>query len=95
MTIRSVELREVELELRTPFVTAAGTVSHRRILVLRLITDSQEGWAECSADGQPYSAPESSATAWRILVDDLLPGLVAAEAPDPAAVAWDTTGRPM
>jgi o-succinylbenzoate synthase len=76
MRIHSVELREIHLPLREPFAISSGSWSNRRILLLRLEGEGEVGWGECVAAEDPSYSYETTETAWHILTEHLLPGVV-------------------
>jgi O-succinylbenzoate synthase len=56
--LEGVEVRQLHLGLRTPVGTASGTHRSRRLLLVRIVTDTGEGWGECGAmDGGAPSDP--------------------------------------
>jgi O-succinylbenzoate synthase len=79
MKIERIELREIHLPLREPFVTSSGRWHQRRILLLKLEGEGVEGWGECVAAEDPGYSPETVETAWHILTRFLLPGLAGRE----------------
>jgi len=99
MNLTGFELAEVVLPLREPFVTAAGARRERRVLLLR--ADGEEGvqgWGECVAGEDPGYSYETTDTAWLILTEHVLPGLVGREVMDPREIhqALDPVrGHPM
>ncbi|WP_431894283.1 o-succinylbenzoate synthase [Nonomuraea sp. bgisy101] len=98
MKLDKAELRRVSLPLVTPFRTSLGTQHVRNALVIRLVTDAGEGWAECVADDEPDYSPEYLEGAADVIRRFLLPALFAVEDLDPAgvAVALDRfRGHPM
>ena len=56
--VREIELRRVRLPLVRPFRTALGTDRERDALIVRVATDSGEGWGECVAPREPFYAAE-------------------------------------
>jgi O-succinylbenzoate synthase len=82
--VREIELRRVRLPLVRPFRTALGTDRERDALVLRIATESGEGWAECVAPREPFYAAEwvggAQAVIREFLGPLLLAGPVAADA---------------
>ncbi len=70
------ELRVVEMPLRSPFETSFGVESRRRCLILRLMGAGWEAWGECVAGAFPGYSYETTATAWHVLVDFLLPAVL-------------------
>jgi len=91
-------LRELPLELREPFAASHGVVRHRRVLLLTLRGEGLEGWSECVALAEPTYTYETTDTAWRLLTEVLLPGVVGHPFADPRAVLdpvdW-VRGHPM
>jgi o-succinylbenzoate synthase len=79
MRIDRVELREIRLPLREPFITSSGSWQDRRILLVKLEGEGYEGWGECVAAEDPGYSYETTETAWHILTTHLLPGLVGRE----------------
>lgn len=80
LRVERLELREVRLPLREPFVTSMGAVQDRRILLLEL-TDTQgaHSWSECVALDAPHYTPETIDTAWLALSEWLAPRLLGQE----------------
>lgn len=85
--LRQLELRRLALDLTTPFRTSSGTESHRDVLILRLTTDSGEGWSECVAMSEPAYSPEFVDGAVLVIRDHLWPNLAAGGPLDSADVA--------
>ncbi len=79
MKIEGIELREIHLPLREPFITSSGRWQERRILLLRLEGEGMQGWGECVAAEDPAYSPETVETAWHVLTRFLLPGLAGRE----------------
>ena len=75
--VREIELRRVRLPLVHPFRTALGTDRERDALVVRVATDSAEGWAECVAPREPYYASEWVGGAQAVIREFLGPLLLA------------------
>jgi len=71
----AIEVRLVEMPLRSPFETSFGVEHHRQCVLIRLRGDGWEGWGECVAGSSPGYSYETTSTAWHILVDFLLPAL--------------------
>jgi len=99
MIVRGIELIEIHLPLREPFVTGARAWSDRKILLLRCVSeDGVEGWGECVAGEVPSYSYETTETAWHILTEFLLPQAVGREILSPeeilAPVDW-IRGHPM
>ena len=99
MRVERAVLREVPLELREPFDTSHGRVHARRVLLLTLHGEGLEGWGECVALSDPSYTSETTDTAWHVLTDLVLPGVVGGEVGAAAAallepVRW-IRGHPM
>ncbi|MEV8630032.1 o-succinylbenzoate synthase [Streptosporangium sp. NPDC051023] len=86
MRLEGVELRRVALPLVSPFRTSLGTQTVRDALLVRVVTDEGEGWAECVAEDEPTYCPEYLEGAADVIRRFLLPALFPIEL-DPAAVA--------
>lgn len=83
MRIERLILREIELALRTPFVTAQARVTHRRLLLVKLEDEhGREGWAECVAGAVPGYTAETVDSAWETITDHLAPLVVGLDAND-------------
>lgn len=78
MKIEQAELRHVQIPLVTPFRTSFGTVHHKDTIVLRLVTDADEGWSECGAEVDPLYSSEFLDGVHLVLRDHLMPRVLAA-----------------
>lgn len=87
-----VELHRVALPLRRPFRTAHGTVATRDLLLVRVVTDTGEGWGECAALGHPGYTDEDVGASHAALRDELVPAL-RATSPVSATAVWHLSGR--
>ena len=87
MRIDLVELIRIRMPLVRPFRTSYGVDAERNTFLLRVVTDSAEGWAEFAGDPEPLYCPEFTAGAELALQDHLLPRVVALEQPTAAKVA--------
>lgn len=76
MRIDRIELREIALRLKFPFRTSFGVEQDRRILLVSVFADGQEGVAECVAGEFPGYAYETTDTAWHVLQDFVAPKLL-------------------
>ncbi|HKK28254.1 MAG TPA: o-succinylbenzoate synthase [Gemmatimonadota bacterium] len=86
--IETIELREIRLALREPFRISSGTVSERRILLVRLAdADGAEAWSECVAGERPNYSPETIDTAWLALESWIAPRLLGVALRHPSQVA--------
>jgi O-succinylbenzoate synthase len=100
MRIERLTVREIELPLRAPFVTTFGSVTQRRLLLVRLEDDDgHTGWAECVAGAVPGYTSETVDSAWETIANQLAPELVGLEVEDPssaiAAMSDVAVGQPM
>ena len=87
MRLKRITLREIHLQLLSPFQTSFGTTSLRRILLLEAEThDGAIGWGECTAGEDPFYSYETVDTAWHILRDFLFPILKGREVTNAAEV---------
>jgi O-succinylbenzoate synthase len=85
MRIERAVLREIHMRLRQRFEISSGAMHERRILLLTLHGDGIEGWGECVASETPAYSSETTETAWHVLTEFLLPGVVGRDAADPEA----------
>src|SRR5262250_1105215 len=67
MKIESIELREIQLRLKSPFETSFGTVQNRRILLVEVVVDGVSGWGEVTTGETPAYNAETTDTAWHII----------------------------
>src|SRR6266478_1712563 len=76
LNLQKLDLREIGLPLKAPFVTSFGTSLKRRILIVR-VTDREgaTGYGECTATEEPYFNHETIDTAWKIISDFVVPML--------------------
>ena len=76
MRYEGLELWRVDLSLRQPVGTSAGTHLARPVAFVRVLADGGDGWGECGAlpDGTAVDPPLDQV--WRTLVD-LVPGRLA------------------
>lgn len=73
--IRCVELRRIALPLVSPFRTSFGTETARDILLVRVETDTSEGWGECVAGNEPLYSSEYVEGSQHVLAHHLVPRL--------------------
>jgi O-succinylbenzoate synthase len=88
MRIREISLRELHMNLVTPFETSTGRTDERRILLVEADVDGVTGWGECVAGETPSYSPETTETAWHILRDHLWP-VVRGKEFSGAAKVWE------
>jgi O-succinylbenzoate synthase len=73
MRIQKLTLREIHMDLVSPFETSFGKTTLRRIVLVEAEVDGIPGWGECTAGETPYYCYEDTETAWHILRDHLWP----------------------
>jgi O-succinylbenzoate synthase len=79
MKIDEIILRELHMPLVRPFETSFGVTRDRRILLAEVHSEGLIGWGECTAGEHPAFSPESTDTAWTVLLEELAPILAKAE----------------
>jgi o-succinylbenzoate synthase len=74
LDLECLEIRELNLRLKTPFETSFGRTTSRRILIVKAINrDGAVGWAECVAMEGPYYSGETIDTAWIVISKHIVP----------------------
>ncbi len=74
MRLRTIDLHEIRVRLRHPFVTSLGRTEARGVILVRVEDeDGAEGWGECTADENPFYSEEWVDGSWLVLRDYLLP----------------------
>lgn len=71
--IRRVVLREIAMPLKTPFLTAYGRETLRRLLIVEAAADGLTGYGEVSVLSAPYYTEETPETARHVLASFLIP----------------------
>jgi O-succinylbenzoate synthase len=79
MRIRSIELRHTKMELVSPFETSLGVERYEEHIIVRVDGDGVTGWGECVVEPTPSYSYETLQTAWHILRDFLIPGILGKE----------------
>jgi O-succinylbenzoate synthase len=74
--IESVHLREIRLPLVDFFETSFGRTYERRIILLTVRSGEDEGYGECTAGEDPFYSAETTDTAWHMLSDFIIPGVL-------------------
>ncbi|MGB8324797.1 MAG: o-succinylbenzoate synthase [Candidatus Acidiferrum sp.] len=75
MLLETLTLREIHMQLITPFETSMDRVTHRRIILVEANVNGAVGWGECTAGETPFYSPEDTETAWHVINDFLWPML--------------------
>src|SRR6267142_689539 len=87
LQLERIELREIELPLKSPFETSFGRTTRRRILVVRVFNkDGASGYGECVAAENPFFNHETIDTAWLITTKHVAALLSAAQVESAAEV---------
>ena len=77
--LERIELREIELPLKSTFETSFGVTAKRRVALVRVVDASGSiGFGECTAMELPLFNPESVDTAWSIILACIAPMLASA-----------------
>jgi o-succinylbenzoate synthase len=68
LQLERIELRELEMPLKTPFETSFGITTGRRVLIVRVFDKSgASGYGECTAMARPFFNHETVDAAWSII----------------------------
>ncbi len=79
LQLERIELREIELPLKSPFETSFGRTTRRRILIVRAVDKTGDcGYGECVAPEGPFYNHETVDTAWLITAKYVAPILARA-----------------
>lgn len=79
MRINRVELRHTKMELVSPFETSLGVELYEEHIIVRVDVNDVTGWGECVVEPTPSYSYETLHTAWHILRDFLIPGILGKE----------------
>jgi len=79
MRMNRVELRHTKMELVSPFETSLGVELYEEHILVRVDGDGVSGWGECVVEPTPSYSYETLQTAWHILRDFLVPGVLGKE----------------
>jgi o-succinylbenzoate synthase len=85
-TVEGVELRWVEMPIRTPFQTSFGIETVKQVLVLRMVTSAGEGWGECVSSESPLYSSEFNVSSAAVIRDYFVPALGAGLDLTPAGI---------
>ncbi len=87
MKIEQIELREVQMPLISFFETSFGRTTLRRVILVRVFGEGMIGYGESTAPEGPFYNHESTATAWHVLEDFVIPKIFVSEINHPRDVA--------
>ena len=74
LPLERIELREIELPLKSPFETSFGRTTRRRILIVKVFDrNGATGYGECVASENPFFNHETIDTAWLITAKHIAP----------------------
>jgi O-succinylbenzoate synthase len=83
MKIEHVTLSHLRMSLRSPFETSFGRITTRDCLLVEAFSEGLVGYGECVADRDPGYSYETSATAWYVLSEFILPSILNQELEGP------------
>lgn len=87
LKLEKIELREIEMPLKTRFETSFGVTTKRRVIVIRVVDgDGAVGYGECTAMDHPFYNHETVDTAYSIICKFIAPMLAAADVSSAAEV---------
>lgn len=75
MRLEHVELRRLNVPLRSAFRTSEGSVSTHEVVWVHVTTDVGQGWAECAANALPDYSPEFHDGAAEVIKRFFIPAL--------------------
>jgi o-succinylbenzoate synthase len=81
--IDQISLYHLRMPLRAPFETSFGRIAERECVLLEVRADGLVGYGECVADRDPGYCYETTATAWHILSDFLIPAILGQDVAGP------------
>ncbi len=76
MIVNRIELRHTKMELVSPFETSLGVELYEEHILVRVDGEGMSGWGECVVEPTPSYSYETLQTAWHILRDFLVPGVL-------------------
>ena len=79
MKIDAIVLREIQMQLLSPFETSFGLTTKRRVMLVEVRAEGLRGWGECVAGEHPWYSAETIDTAWQIGRQDLAGALIESE----------------
>nr|MDO8063165.1 o-succinylbenzoate synthase [Candidatus Freyrarchaeum guaymaensis] len=79
MFISKIEVREVKMELTSPFETSFGREHEKRTIIVSVEADGEVGYGECPAGDTPFYSYETTDISWYALTRYLAPALAGRE----------------
>ena len=90
--LESIELREIDMPLKTAFETSFGVTTARRVIIVRVFDKSGAyGYGECTAMEQPFYNHETVDSAWSIISSIIAPMLTSARVSSAGEVSKSLT----
>jgi O-succinylbenzoate synthase len=77
--IKQIEMRELRMRLLHPFETSFGATQERHVVLLEISDGTHAGYGEVTAAEGPFYSYETWKTAWHVLRDYIVPGIVGKE----------------
>ncbi len=84
MHIDRITLHHLRMPLVAPFETSFGRITDRDCILIEVRSEGLTGYGECVADRDPGYAYETAGTAWHILQDFVIPGILGQDVAGPA-----------
>ena len=91
--VESLTLAVVRLPLVRPFETSFGRTTAREFVLVAVSAGGLTGWGECVADVDPFYTAETTATAWHVMSQYLVPAMIGAEFAHAAELAGEVAAR--
>lgn len=85
MRIEEVSLYAVDNTLVVPFSASSHSTQALTHILVRLRSGDHVGWGECATLGDPYYLGETTDTAWHVLSEFLVPGVLGKDVADVAS----------
>ncbi|USK36498.1 o-succinylbenzoate synthase (plasmid) [Bacillus sp. F19] len=76
MDINQISLQRIKLPLKSPFSTSFGKVTKKDIIIVKVFSGEQVGFAESVAMPYPIYNEETTGTVWHMLETHLIPQLL-------------------
>ena len=75
MRVDRIVLRKMKMTLKTPFETSFGVMRDKHFILASVHAGEHTGYGDCPAFDTPWYNEETTATAWHMLRDFLIPAL--------------------
>ncbi len=83
LTIEKVELLLVRLPLLSPFETSFGRSSSKEAIIVKLHSEGDVAYGECTSEPEPFYSYEFNAMSWKVLSEFIIPSLKGVELGSP------------